>query len=66
MYLDNSISSTTSGVPTNEETTTLILTCENGGLLIDNNCICLNHFSGVRCEIAPIFSEQDLNGDSGT
>jgi hypothetical protein len=31
----------------------VIDSCENGGILIDNSCICLNHFSGSRCEIPP-------------
>jgi hypothetical protein len=28
--------------------------CLNGGLFIDNTCICLNQFTGERCEIPPI------------
>lgn len=38
-------------------TTQYINSCENGGLLIDNICICLNQFTGLRCEIPPTFSD---------
>lgn len=38
-------------------TTQYIANCDNGGLLIDNVCICLNQFTGVRCEIPPTFSD---------
>ena len=39
-------------------TTTQLLTvlkssCDNGGIFIDNTCICLNFFTGDRCEIPP-------------
>lgn len=56
---------TTKDLPRLEEilgtSTQIILKCENGGLLIDNLCICLNQFTGQRCEIAPIFSEQTID-----
>ena len=29
------------------------LDCQNGGLLIDKICICLNSFYGIECEIVP-------------
>lgn len=45
-------------------TTPVIAECENGGLYIDNMCICLNHFTGARCEIAPIFAEQAIVEDA--
>ncbi len=32
-------------------TTQPITSCKNGGLLIDNICICLNQFTGPRCNI---------------
>ena len=41
---------------TKNQNTTHINTCENGGILIDNTCICLNQFSGYRCEILPKLS----------
>jgi hypothetical protein len=43
---------------TDFSTTPSISSCENGGLLIDNVCICLNQFTGSRCEIAPGFTDQ--------
>lgn len=41
-------------------TTQPVTSCENGGLLIDNVCICLNQFSGVRCELVPGYSDPSL------
>ena len=40
-------------------TTQALIGCENGGILIDNNCICLNHFTGQRCEIPPYVDNND-------
>jgi hypothetical protein len=48
-----------------ELTTPQITSCENGGLLVDNICICLNQFTGVRCEIAPRFND-GLTRDSSS
>lgn len=45
-------------MPSTEASTTPVITsCDNGGLFIDNSCICLNQFTGLRCEIAPSFSD---------
>ncbi|RNA09760.1 desert hedgehog [Brachionus plicatilis] len=43
------------------KTTSYISRCENGGLLIDNMCLCLNQFTGLRCENPPTFSDSVLN-----
>lgn len=42
-----------------------ILKCQNGGVLIENNCICLNQFSGLRCERPPDFQKyvKDFKSD---
>jgi hypothetical protein len=42
----------------------ITLDCKNGGLLIDNTCICLNSYTGVECEIAPIYLEQTNQEDN--
>lgn len=44
----------------NEPHSTFISSCENGGLLIDNMCLCLNQFSGLRCEKPPTFTDTFL------
>ena len=36
------------------------MSCENGGFLIDDICICLNRFRGDRCEIPPSVPFVDL------
>jgi hypothetical protein len=48
---------TTSTTTTTTTTSETITSCENGGLFIDNICICLNQFTGKRCEIAPEFED---------
>jgi hypothetical protein len=56
------ISATTIAQPT----TLTKFSCENGGIFIDNSCICLNFFTGDRCEIPPGFfvDEQNNAGDT--
>jgi len=43
----------TSNPTKNNRTNSQIENCENGGILIENICVCLNQFHGVRCEKAP-------------
>lgn len=45
----------------NQKPPIYISSCENGGLLIDNMCLCLNQFTGLRCENPPTFSDSILN-----
>jgi len=56
--------STTATSPTTPTSTTTEETprsfCENGGIYIDNICICLNQFTGDRCEIFPGNDENKL------
>jgi hypothetical protein len=60
---------TTAAVTITTTTTTstasiLITNCENGGLLIDGSCLCLNQYTGPRCEITPeqaVLNENDTN-----
>lgn len=44
---------TTTYSPIPSTTTELLGKCENGGILVENMCVCLNHFTGPRCEIPP-------------
>ncbi len=44
-----------------DEYISLITSCENGGLFVDNSCLCLNQYTGQRCEIAPEQSMLNLN-----
>ncbi len=55
------ITSTTS---TTSSSPIVITSCENGGLLIDNSCLCLNQYTGPRCEITPeqaVLNENDTS-----
>jgi len=57
-------SSSTTTTTTTTTTSEIITSCENGGLFIDNICICLNQFTGKQCEIAPQFEETtEINKD---
>ena len=57
----NTANVTTTSTKTSSTTTsstTKAVECKNGGLLIDNICICLNKYSGPECEIAPLYMDE--------
>ncbi len=59
-----STTSTTTATTTTSSSPLVITSCENGGLLIDNSCLCLNQYTGARCEITPeqaALNENDTN-----
>jgi hypothetical protein len=55
--------SATTSTSTTSNTPLVITSCENGGLLIDNSCLCLNQYTGPRCETTP---EQALLNENDT
>ena len=52
-YLSHKQDNITAITVAKNETNSKIENCENDGILIENMCICLNQFHGLRCEKAP-------------